>query len=263
MPKTWYDRHAASKIEDSDQRELYRRLLADKKPYFMRYIYPSLMRQYNTYVKNTDKNALREFQMTVDELKSIPVNDRTDRMNEFLHYYSIKMPVGDNDCVMNRICRRFEIEFDGYIGKHIDMPDFDYTIMKSGAEYTKTQYTAISKLHTNYNKRLRSFAMFASYERIDDCEAFRVMMDLRDEFMQECVKVCPNQETLCDIVLDITYKRGGTKKFAWEICGEQIIKNLLGKNNSIIRFTTKDSSGDIVFCGERFSVNYILIGDAI
>lgn len=263
MPKTWYDRHAASKIEDSDQRELYRRLLADKKPYFMRYIYPSLMRQYNTYVKNTDKNALREFQMTVDELKSIPVNDRTDRMNEFLHYYSIKMPVGDNDCVMNRICRRFEIEFDGYIGKHIDMPDFDYTIMKSGAEYTKTQYTAISKLHTNYNKRLRSFAMFASYERIDDCEAFRVMMDLRDEFMQECVKVCPNQETLCDIVLDITYKKGGTKKFAWEICGEQIIKNLLEKNNSIIRFPTKDSSGDIVFCGERFSVNYILIGDAI
>ena len=263
MPKTWYDRHAASKIEDSDQRELYRRLLADKKPYFMRYIYPSLMRQYNTYVKNTDKNALREFQMTVDELKSIPVNDRTDRMNEFLHYYSIKMPVGDNDCVMNRICRRFEIEFDGYIGKHIDMPDFDYTIMKSGAEYTKTQYTAISKLHTNYNKRLRSFAMFASYERIDDCEAFRIMMDLRDEFMQECVKVCPNQETLCDIVLDITYKKGGTKKFAWEICGEQIIKNLLEKNNSIIRFPTKDSSGDIVFCGERFSVNYILIGDAI
>lgn len=88
-------------------------------------------------------------------------------------------------------------------------------------------------------------------------------MDLRDEFMQECVKVCPNQETLCDIVLDITYKKGGTKKFAWEICGEQIIKNLLEKNNSIIRFPTKDSSGEIVFCGERFSVNYILIGDAI
>ena len=263
MPKSWYDRHAASKIEDPNQRELYRRLLADKKPYFMRYIYPTLMRQYNTYVKNTDKNALREFQMTVSELQAIPIHDRTDRMNEFLHYYSIKMPVGDHDCVMNRICKRFEIEFDGYIGNHIDIPDFDYTVMKTGAEYSKSQLASISKLYTGYNKRLRSFAMFANYERVDECETFRIMTDLRDEFMQECLKICSNQEVLCDIVLDITYKKSGTKKFAWDICGEQIIKNLLAKNNDVIMFPTKDQNGDITFCGERFSVKYKLLGDAI
>lgn len=263
MPKSWYDRHAASKIEDPNQRELYRRLLADKKPYFMRYIYPTLMRQYNTYVKNTDKNALREFQMTVSELQAIPIHDRTDRMNEFLHYYSIKMPVGDHDCVMNRICKRFEIEFDGYIGNHIDIPDFDYTVMKTGAEYSKSQLASISKLYTGYNKRLRSFAMFANYERVDECETFRIMTDLRDEFMQECLKICSNQEVLCDIVLDITYKKSGTKKFAWDICGEQIIKNLLAKNNDVIMFPTKDQNGDITFCGERFSVKHKLLGDAI
>lgn len=263
MPKSWYDRHAASKIEDPNQRELYRRLLADKKPYFMRYIYPTLMRQYNTYVKNTDKNALREFQMTVSELQAIPIHDRTDRMNEFLHYYSIKMPVGDHDCVMNRICKRFEIEFDGYIGNHIDIPDFDYTVMKTGAEYSKSQLVSISKLYTGYNKRLRSFAMFANYERVDECETFRIMTDLRDEFMQECLKICSNQEVLCDIVLDITYKKSGTKKFAWDICGEQIIKNLLAKNNDVIMFPTKDQNGDITFCGERFSVKHKLLGDAI
>lgn len=263
MPKSWYDRHAASKIEDPNQRELYRRLLADKKPYFMRYIYPTLMRQYNTYVKNTDKNALREFQMTVSELQAIPIHERTDRMNEFLHYYSIKMPVGDHDCVMNRICKRFEIEFDGYIGNHIDIPDFDYTVMKTGAEYSKSQLASISKLYTGYNKRLRSFAMFANYERVDECETFRIMTDLRDEFMQECLKICSNQEVLCDIVLDITYKKSGTKKFAWDICGEQIIKNLLAKNDDVIMFPTKDQNGDITFCGERFSVKHKLLGDAI
>lgn len=33
--------------------------------------------------------------------------------------------------------------------------DFDYTVMKSGIEYSRTQYNAILKLYENYNKRLR------------------------------------------------------------------------------------------------------------
>ena len=47
MPRTWHDRHAANKIEDDELRDFYRSIVADKKPYFMRYIYPVLMKQYN------------------------------------------------------------------------------------------------------------------------------------------------------------------------------------------------------------------------
>ena len=53
-------------IEDPEKRRFYLSLVADKKPYFMRIIYPALMKQYNTYIKNTNKNAMREFQMTID-----------------------------------------------------------------------------------------------------------------------------------------------------------------------------------------------------
>ena len=134
MPRLWYDRHAANKIEDPAQRELYRKIVADKKPYFMRYIYPALMKQYNTYIKNTDRNALREFQMTVAELYKLPIGETTERQREFLRYYEYRMPVGTNDCIMNKICRRFEDEFDGYIGKHNAAVKFDYTIMRSDAE---------------------------------------------------------------------------------------------------------------------------------
>ena len=62
MPKTWYDRHAANKIDGEDH-NFYRNIVADKKPYFMRYIYPDLMRKYNTYIKNTEKNSLREYKI--------------------------------------------------------------------------------------------------------------------------------------------------------------------------------------------------------
>ena len=104
MPRTWHDRHAANKIDDDELREFYRSIVADKKPYFMRYIYPALMKQYNQYIKNTNRNCLREFQMTVDELRLIPSDELTERQSDFLRYYDYRMPVGTGACVLTKIC---------------------------------------------------------------------------------------------------------------------------------------------------------------
>lgn len=254
MPRTWHDRHAANKIEDDSMREFYRSIVADKKPYFMRYIYPALMKQYNQYIKNTNRNALREFQMTVPELQQIPVEELTERQSDFLKYYSYRMPVGVGDCVMNKICRRFEEEFDGYIGKHNAAIKFDYTIMKSGADYTHTQFKAIQKLYEDYNKRLQSYSVFADYERVDECDSYAELSAMNEEFRKNCDMVCQNKYALCDIILDICYTKSSTKRFAWNMCGEEIIHNLLRNNNNIISFPVIDTDGDIYYCGDRFSV---------
>lgn len=263
MPREWHDRHSVNTIEDADKRRFYQRLVADKKPYFMRLIYPALMKQYNTYIKNTNKNAMREFQMTVGEMLELPSESLTNRQRDFLRYYHSRMPVGNNDCVMNRICRRFENEFDGYLGRHNADTEFDYTIMKSGTEYSKSQYNAILKLYENYNKRLRSYAVFASYERVDEYDSFSRMFEMKTEFIGECTKICQNKFALCDIILDICYRRSSTKRFAWEMCGDEIIQNLLAKNECTITYPTLDNAGDIQFAGNRFSINKQKIGEEI
>ena len=252
MPRLWYDRHAANKSEGDAK--FQRNIVADKKPYFMRYIYPMLSKQYNTYIKNTDKNALREFQMTVAELKAIPENDLTERQAEFLKYYKYRMPVGMNACVMNKICWRFEDEFDGHIGKHNSAIKFDYSIMRSEEEYTTKQYNSIKRLYEDYNKRLVNYAIFADHERIDDCDSFATLSVMNDEFRKECYKICPNASMLCNIILDICYTRSSTKRFAWNMCGSEIIHNLLIKNDNKISYPTLDSDGDIEFCGNKFIV---------
>lgn len=257
MPREWHDRRSVNQIEDPDRRRFYQEIVADKKPYFMRIIYPALMKQYNTYIKNTNKNALREFQMTVDELLSIPEERQTERQSDFLRYYRKRMPVGMNDCVMNKICRRFEREFDGYLGRHNSATEFDYTIMKSGAEYTRSQYNAILKLYEDYNKRLRSYVVFTNYERVDEYDTFSRMSEMRSEFEQECAKVCPSREALCDIVLDICYTKSSTKRFAWEMCGDEIIKNLLRRNDGEISYPTINPNGEIEYGGERFSLQKV------
>lgn len=254
MPKSWHDRHTVNKIEDDDTKRFYRSIVADKKPYFMRYIYPSLMKQYNTYIKNTNRNALREFQMTVDEMMSMQFEDLSERQRDFLRYYSYRMPVGVGNCIMNKICRRFEQEFDGHIGRHNASVKFDYTIMKSGNEYSTSQFYAIKRLYEDYNKRLQNYMIFADYERVDECDSIFEISTMNSDFRRECSSVCPNEQTLCDIILDICYSKNSTKKFAWSMCGKTIINNLLSKNNFAISFPVIDANGDISYSGEQYSL---------
>ena len=252
MPRSWHDRHSANKIEDDCQREFYRSIVAAKKPYFMRYIYPSLMREYNTYVNNTNRNALREFQMTVKEMCATPYRELTDRQREFLKYYDYRMPVGTGDCVMNRICRKIESRFDGYIGRRNKEAKFDYEIMKSDAKYTTQQFYNIKRLYDDYNKRLKNYAVFACYERVDEYDSMTELSTMDSEFRKQCEIICPNEESLCNIILDLCYKKNSTRRFAWSMCGHTIINNLLKKNNNLISYLQLDDDGDIEFGGNKF-----------
>lgn len=254
MPKTWHDRHEAGRMEDSSARNMYKRIVADKKPYFMRYIYPALMKQYNTYITNTDRNALREFQMTVSELENIQADKLTERQAEFLKYYRLRMPVGMGDCVMNRICRKFEDAFDGYIGRHNASVKFDYRIMRSDAVYMQKQYYAIMKLMGEYNKKVSNYIVFADYERVDEYDSFTALSTMDEEFRTECSMICPDSRALCNILLDLCYTKSATKRFAWNMAGEAIIRNLLDRSGGIIRFPTLCEEGGLVYSGKRFTV---------
>ena len=254
MSREWYDYHAVSKIENEEKRNFYRSIVADKKPYFMRYIYPTLMSQYNTYIKNTDRNSLIEFGQTVAELKAHRYDELTERQKEFLRFYDRKIPVGVNDCVMNRICRKFEQAFDGFVKKSSKVAEFDYTIMKSDVEYSAKSYRAIRGLCEDYNKRLSNFTAFTDYERVDDNDARAGLDRINEEFIEECTKICPNQKELCNIMLDIYYTKSSTKRLVWSVCGSEIINNLLAANNNIISYPTICDSGEVEFGGNRFAI---------
>lgn len=262
MPKEWYDR-ASNRITDADRemlsdeaierREFNLTILADKKPYFMRYIYPTLMSQYNTYIKNTDKKCIREFRQTIGELLEKDHSELTDDEAVFISYYHKRMPVGLHKCVMNKICIRFEEEFDNYFLKNLPEEEFDYSIMKSGQEYTTTQYNTISKLYTQYTKRLQEYMQFSKKERIDEDESASNRWLMICDFKTECQKACSNTSQLCDIILDLCYSRSGSKQFCWDICSEEIVNNLLMHNNNTIYFPVLNDDGDIEYSGKKFS----------
>ena len=124
--------------------------------------------------------------MSVDELKAMPYNDLTDQQRRFLHYYDLCMPVGTGDCVMNRICRRFENEFDFFSTRTQGNAKFDYTIYKSGTPYTQRQMSAVRVLYEDYNKRVTNFKVAARSGATDADETVDKLSHMEEEFRREC-----------------------------------------------------------------------------
>ena len=263
MPKEWYNRDANRQDEadseiESTKKEFNLRIVADRKPYFMRYIYPDLMKKYNTYMTNANKKALREFGL---DIKGIMAQEElTDEQVAFLEYFDWKLPVGDHDCVQNKICKRIEEEFDGYVKKNPPPAPFDYTVLKTSMEYTKSQYALIAELYEEYTQKVQEFMVESYYKRMDQDDAIVGKALLLRNFKQLCNEICSNAEQLCNIVLDLCYRNNRSKQFAWDMCGTQIIENLLNKNGRKLSFPVSDDNGDIEFGGQRFSMSTIIIG---
>lgn len=256
MPKYWYDKSACNKLpsETNDQKyfkELCLNIVAENKPYFMKYVYPDLMAKYNKYLKDTNSKCIREFKISMVDLIQKP--NKTIPEKEFIEYYKKLMPVGDNPCTINRIAWLFEDIFKSYLSKYAKTSEFDYSILKSGVEYSKNDYQKIAKIKSEYDDSVKYYQQLANKQRLDKDEVSvnRNMMLLK--FKSKCEEVCSNEKELCDIVIDLCYSSSKSKQFAWDICGEVIIENLLEKNDNIINYPVLvKSDGEFEFGGEQF-----------
>lgn len=259
MPKFWYDYHAnalpdGSNEHDEKIRSFNLSILADKKPYFMRYIYPDVMKQYNSYVRNTNVKCNMLFRMPIDELCCMNEEDLTKEQKDFIRFYRHRMPVSTYDSVMNRICRRVEYLLSMQLKLYVSEGDFDYSVLKSGVEYTKHQYNSILQFYRQHISKIQEYSQLDLRKvSIESNPALRRENDIR-LFKSMCFSVCSNTSQLCDIIVDICYSREGSKQFAWDICSSEIIANLLKNNNNIVTMPIIDDNGDIAFRGNLYSM---------
>lgn len=256
MPDAWYNwiANKLSKAKDSDTKKdfwINRKIIADKKPYFMQYIYPSERAELNSYKKKNNEKCLMRFRITLDEL--LQKENKTKEEERFVYCYYDRMPLGNAPCTINRICWKIEKLFDGqYCNTE---SDFDYSILKSDAEYTNKIYNKIKKIYEAYKKDIQNYMLYAKKERLKSDEKQIQKYLLKEQFREKCLKECPNEDELCNIVLDLCYtKSKNSKQFAWDICGETFIKNLLRRNGYKISYPELDEDGDIEFNGMRFSM---------
>ena len=263
MPKHWVD-HKANIIHDDDTEEMIKRKQRDqklvvKKPFFFIYNYEYLKKEYNKYIKNVNANAQLRFGQSLDTL--LESTEHTDDEANFIENYYKYMPVDCSPGIINRICWKIEDEF-----KSMDvLPDanFDYHILTSGVTYTKAEFEAIEELYNEYIVSIRKIKKYYANKNDNDASDDMVsdLFLIKETWTEKCLSICSNMKVLTNILLEICYNASGSKAMVWDICGEQIINNLLEKNNNTFMFPTKDAFGDIEFDGDYFSIMEVIVDE--
>ena len=245
MPKTWYVK-AANRVNDDDSEEIiakkqfYQRICSDKKPYFFMYNYSSLKTEYDNYVKESDRCTKIIFGKTVQEL--LKSEELTAEEAEYIENFYKFAPLYSCLGTINRICWSIEEEFDNI--PPVKDEKFDLSVLKSGHGYSKSNFKAVKQIYEEYKKKSKEITL--------EEENMAPIQSAIAYFKEQCDILGMNQDELCDIVIDLCYSSNNSKQFAWDICGEQIVQNLLERHNNRLAYPERCEDGDILFKGEKF-----------
>lgn len=252
MPVEWYV-YSENCVKDDDDpdtqsRKLFnQKICAHKKPYFFGYNYTSLMQEHRQKIEEINSKLLGLMDTDLDGL--MRKSNKTEEEERLLDIFLSKLPLDLSPSTMNRICWSVERHFSEDV-KTEKVP-FDYTIYKSGVEYTASTKQAVYELVRSYLSSLKSInKQKAKFNESDTAlEKAQVLRCL----VEECHAVVPSEVMLCDILLDLCYSDGVSKAVVWDVCGEQIFQNMLRKHGYRLKYPMRVPNGDFVCKGYQFS----------
>jgi hypothetical protein len=140
--------------------------------------------------------------------------------------------------------------------------EFDYNILKCGVAYSNITYNKILKLYKLHNLQVNKVMQKGSEEKVDRFDNHMEYEILLNIFKSRCYEICSNREELCDIILDICYTHEKSKQFAWDICSDIMLENLLKKSGGNISFPTpSDDDYDFEYSGRKFKMVTINVSE--
>lgn len=265
MPKYWKklvrDKEGDS-LEQLAENEFQRRIAANKKPYFFIYNYDKLHSEYRKFIKQAHDSYACEFGGEFDDGYSAwkeSAVSRPKKEQTFFEYYEKLLPVDESPCLVNKICWLIEKEIADTRQTRTDEA-FDYTKLKAPDPlYSKNDYYAArTKLTDEYKKfrhGMKDLLYKLTNEYVHGLDRNAIIQDYINTFVAKMDVVCPNEELRCDVLLDIGYKSNVSKEFIWDVCKQQIIKNLLERHGGRVSYPVKtDGKADFTYHGIRYSM---------
>jgi len=211
MPKYWYDYKACN--NDS----FLQSVCAEKKPYFMTYVYDDYGKENRKYKVQSQKDAWHELNNDIDRL---------GKDQKLLEYYAAKSPFGIGKCAMNRICWYIENQFKGYVTEVKTKGKFKYSFLKSEANVSDEHISQLKRLCFEYVDALKMMKSEADNSNAALDSSIKRKNQLKRFFAHEALEICPDADERTDIILDLCYKHGYNRQFMWDCVGKVIVQRL-------------------------------------
>ena len=259
VPKEWYDWKVNKILPEDDEetiktKEFNQRILANKKPYFMIYNYDKLKRDYNQYARPNEVVCNVKFNMDLDELRD--KKDKTQKEQEGYNIFALQCPVNVSPSVINKIAWHIEKHFAQKDLFHIE--EFDISKFKdNNIEYSQRMYNRVVELREEYKNALQTTIRSDRRKYVDQETQAIINKILLDNFKEQTIETCGDIDVATNVLVDVCYSDNKSKDLLWELCSEQLIRNLIKNGYDTIRFPIQDKDGDIEFKGMKFKMEEV------
>lgn len=234
--------------EEIDKIDFNNKLIIEKRPYFMRYLYSKYNYDYKNHIADFDRYCMTKYGCKYNELPE-EFKD-SDEYKELKEYYDRKNPLLETNGTMNRICYYMEsaIKDIKQRSKKSNCQQI-YNILCISDEIDAEKLNKMTELYSEYTQFKRS-KMLASSEFVTYEQYYK---HLRNKALEN---ISSNIGELANLAVHLCYSMGKNKSFAWDLFGGGIVENLINKriaeNNTIIMVPTKNENGDIEYLGEKY-----------
>lgn len=247
--------------EEIERKKFNQKICAHKKPYFFQYNYLSLKRDYDKYIKISQENAISIYKKTLDEL--LHSDNLTEQEMNFVENFKKRLPLDDSPSVMNRICWAVEKETRDL--NFFNQPEYTCYSLRNDAAYDVETYNIIKLICDSYRKAIKKESKNILAKNENSSEFIQNTNDVLEYYIKEIYSQCPNEEILCDILIDLCYNESIKDKYSkdilWAACGNVIINRLLVSHNHKIRYPVKSNNPDFMCCGIGFEMQEIIYKD--
>lgn len=238
------------------------RIVIDKRPLFMRWVYTSYNKKYIDYNKKKNGSSLIRFNKKLSTLidqfnnyeQLIP-----EEMEFVKNYYRYGLFV-ETDCLMNKLSKYMESKIKEL---KYDLKDSDIKksieILKS--KNSKTDGEKIKKLFDLFLKYKSEKRNFSILSDDNNFLKYKTIEQFNKSIRQEAYLISSDGSELCDMAVDICYvvRPGDNKSFVWNIFGEELVENIKEHKQQRQFIPIEDENGKIEYLGNYYSMKEIKI----
>lgn len=231
---------------------LHNNLLINKRPFFMKYLYPYKSQEYKNHIATYDVYSWMKWGISIETLLGLEF--KTKEQDYICEKFKNNSPliIGSNS-IMERVSRYMvqnlkEIKL---AGKNIP---FDYRayLSEKNKEENEEVIKGLETLIKEYNQIKKT--MFNS-------DAFENKENAFEYIKNKSLEISYDYSLLVDMAIILCYKYGKNKNFVHDIFSDGIINNLLSKTKKIKIPIQDNKGGDFTYMYNRYSFREITINE--
>lgn len=243
-------------------------IVADKKPYFFKYLYSSSYYEYKKYINEKEKYCTTVFGLSLAELFKKESLDEKEK--QFIDNYFKYMPLSDYGGVMNRICHYMEDNLKELtIDRNYRTPNYVINLLKTDKVIDEKKQAELEKLYKMYTKARKKLKAQSKgnvdtykHSNIDEEEEFNSIDQYCKYIRKKATLITSDKSELVNLAVDLCYVKHQqwSKDFVWNVFGDYLIDNIkLKKQDRVHLPILTENSTDICYLGKYYKKEEINI----